>query len=689
MATGVDVTLGNKELGQAAASYSFQEDATPVNIADSSAGVGQITVDVTDFPDSAFSFDKTLQVQDPIRGKTIGYVRDVSPNRATKRCTLVADSMLSLFNATRRAMPMVPKNIRNVATNPRGASLTNFGSSPGVGGNATLVASISTLPFLPSSVLMSWNAATTAVGGGVFYRDFGIVAGSVYTFSGYVRLNKTQRMVMNVEWKDAAGVTISVNSSAQVVISSGVNTRMSVAAVTAPARAIGYTLSWYSAAGTGASNWLSGNTMYVTAIMATLGSVLYDYRDGNNGNWAWESTIGQSASNGVPVLNAVVASRTLEDAFRYYATDLCGMPANLVAVDPSLASIPVAFPGWEDNVWSKMREMAVVFKAEIALVNTSFGATATLRPVRQRSISTSLLSDFTRSISATGYAQFIEVVNQNAVHKAAGLAYPENGFRFEGSVLQVDTNETIKQRFSIKMDLVSVNQPVMQSRALPIPYLDGSGPGVYTVIGNDGKPIEPAFWRDYGGSVSVALTENPFEIEVTVQGPSSKLNSPFRLAESDGKTTYPALYITGNGIYTEPEKFRTPTGVAKDKTSTETGITIDCPFVTDKQKMFTAAFQAVKKFSTAAVTVTGNLPKYNNGSSEFGLAIGSRMDEYDGKYRVSTTNFSAPGFSATAELDVIGSDFAKVAAGKTGLALKARWGSTPGKYFALEPLRSL
>lgn len=688
MASGIRAFVNEYDVGISASNWSFDEDATPRQISDTTGGTSQINLEVSAYKNSDFAFDKILRIESD-RGTTTGVIKEINENKG--RCSFTADSILNLFNVSRTVQPVVTEAIDNQAVNPSVINNLNYyAGSPGPSGSGSLTRNTTDIGFGPGTAMFSWTIATTSVDGGIYYQHTGLITPlQNYTFSGYVRSSKTQRMALKIQWRSASGATISTVSGSEVVVSANVNARLSYSGA-APANAVTAFLLFYSTAGTSGSVWSVGNTLRVDAIMITSGSTLWDYRDGNNSNWVWLSDAGSSASRGLPVLGGVTPQRTLEDAWRYYATSVCGMPSAQVTIDPSLASIPFIAEGWNGNVWTRMKEMASVYKAEIALVWSSLlkVAQVTMRPLRTRSLSLLNSQDFSRSIDKSNLANFIEVNGRNAVAKGGGICYPESGKRTEGTVIQVDANETVRQRFKTNMSMTSINQPRFVEQILPNPYIEGSGAGVYTVIGKDNLPITAEFWNGLGGKVSVALTENPFEIEVTVKGPSSKANGPFRLAESDGSTTYPALYITGNGVQINPELFRAPTAVVSGETSQEVGIQVDSPFITDKAKMFTAASQCIEQYGLLTSKVAASVPYASSaGASEFGFVAGSMIDFRNSRFRVSTSKFQIGRVALDAPQYVTIDDFSLIWGAKTISDFSAVYGSGNIKEFALEPLR--
>jgi len=84
--------------------FSVQEDATPIDPANSSGGVGRISFGLNETANTVLALGATALV-DGTRGKTSGYVRSISFKNGD--ATISADSVLGLFNTERTVQPYV------------------------------------------------------------------------------------------------------------------------------------------------------------------------------------------------------------------------------------------------------------------------------------------------------------------------------------------------------------------------------------------------------------------------------------------------------------------------------------------------------------------------------------------------------------------------------------------------------
>src|SRR5699024_9871649 len=93
---------------------------------------------------------------------------------------------------------------------------------------------------------------------------------------------------------------------------------------------------------------------------------------------------------------------------------------------------------------------------------------------------------------------------------------------------------------------------------------------VYTVVAEDGFPIQPQQWEDAGGNISFELGEDYQTMTVKMQGArgirlsDGELATSFSLAlsaDSGGSSRYSTLRVVGEGIFYDNEKTVTVTRV--------------------------------------------------------------------------------------------------------------------------------
>jgi hypothetical protein len=139
--------------------------------------------------------------------------------------------------------------------------------------------------------------------------------------------------------------------------------------------------------------------------------------------------------------------------------------------------------------------------------------------------------------------------------------------------MQVEAGGTLRKRFTVNATFVTINQPVCVeqiTRTFPNPYTGTTGQ--FVIVGIDDLPIKPQEWNDNGGSLTVELVDEngealpPGEVELVIKAPKltglPKASDPNEIAfapykigvESSGEAEYPALWLTGTGVFYEKKE---------------------------------------------------------------------------------------------------------------------------------------
>lgn len=300
---------------------------------------------------------------------------------------------------------------------------------------------------------------------------------------------------------------------------------------------------------------------------------------------------------------------SLRGMFQYYLS-LAGITADLF-VDDSIASRPVVIPGWNGELWYYLKQLAAAQECDISLVS----GVILLRPIRTRTAERG--RDVERSAPAGGgtLAQSVEVYQYNNRAITNELVYPEGGWTEDVSTINVNAGEFTEEILELSASVSSIQQPVMQTFV----SRDHRSSSVFTVVGDDGLPIQPAAWTQFGGSLKVSINEDTKSLTVAIQAPSGLPNKDGEeigvygiSLSSDGSTgRYSTLRIVGSGVAFDKQKIRIPTGVSASETATDVGVTIDNPFLSTLQDVYRAGSWAARSFSGLSQTLTGSVTAIN------------------------------------------------------------------------------
>lgn len=373
-----------------------------------------------------------------------------------------------------------------------------------------------------------------------------------------------------------------------------------------------------------------------------------------------------------------------------------GVKASIIDVDARLQAAPYArtFPGWHDDIWTKLKELCTVAQVEILPRNGRIA----VQPVRQNQLKSPMISTETWSTSTGQLGQFVEVYNYN--HKAITntLVYPpgvtneetkitnQDGWSTDVSVLSVAVNEVTKEDVQINAYLTSVVQPVC------VKYVTSgdNSASQYTVMGNGRvETMDPAVWAAHGGSVKVTIDQDDaslLHIEVNA-GSNEPSLSPYRICAT-GANDYSTLRIIGTGMHFQKELIRVPTGLTVADTPNEVAITVDTPFIGTLEDAYKAAARALSACATIVPSLSLTSARFFDIGTGFGFVAGARIIRDGGNFRARTAAFTpATGIAVTADADSTFADLSAIFAGKKFSDFTALWASNIFRDIIATPLR--
>jgi len=368
---------------------------------------------------------------------------------------------------------------------------------------------------------------------------------------------------------------------------------------------------------------------------------------------------------------AIAFNGTLGAAITYY----CGLVGITPTFDASISTYfstkTVSFIGWTGNVWDYLKMLCAGVSASNTL-NIPFemyiaNSTLNFRAALTATIDISeTKTDIGVSVDSFDAAKSIQIYNYNTSYATNKIVYEIGNYdgsiaankQFLSSVVDnmtVNPGETVTKRFTIDADLISVNQPTCVATISSIPYVGTTGE--YVIVGADGLPIQPSQWTGMGGSLLISTTENAKEIEITVTAPaedkllntsqtSSYSYAPYRIGvETSGNNVdYPALWITGTGVFYNRVLNTVSTGASDTIVSQEIGQTIDNPFITNTFDYSCKAVAAAQYYNGPSIELNASIVN----SSGFGTTIGSTFTAYSNKYRITNADYTPEGITVKA-----------------------------------------
>lgn len=425
---------------------------------------------------------------------------------------------------------------------------------------------------------------------------------------------------------------------------------------------------------------------------------------------------------------------TFDDAITYYLS-LAGITTD-IAIDASLASLPVVAQGWSGDLWTKVKELCVSVGAEISLVRGD----VVLRPVRgRRALEINNINE-SWTVANTDLAKNVNINYYDSEYVADGLVYPKGGWNEDVTVYTIDAGQTLEVNIPVNVSLLDIEQPM----CVDFVAKDYTATSVYAIAGNDGKPITAAQWTGTGGDLSVAIGEDGKSIDLTViaaSGPTTEY-APYRIAVSAGPSDYySSLRIRGEGVHFEQNTLTVPTGAGDELTSRDLGVTVDNVFVNSYSDALDIASNVTGRWSApvrtisitkaninrpgetdenydavtfgefdvyvagAGITTFGSFDTLWSGDTfgefdqywydqvqndfdfqVFGNANGARVRWRNAMYRIRNVSITAENVTYTAEADTTFDDFDEYSNGMTFGQFDVEFDSMTFSDFALMPL---
>ena len=227
-----------------------------------------------------------------------------------------------------------------------------------------------------------------------------------------------------------------------------------------------------------------------------------------------------------------------------------------------------------------------------------------------------------------------------------------NAFTDNNTIYSVSAGESVTTTVQTSNYPTYLAQPVV-SDVFPIAV------GTYCVSGADNLPVVPAEWIGYGGNVSVAISEVPGAIDLTLSAPQSDIPGvpgPYTLSVSDGSNQYATLSIAGIGVTTKPETLNLLTGASPEKTTVEVAATVNSPFCITKKIAYDHSSWAVAKAAGPNTALNFTVP--TSTLSGLGLTEGAMFTHEDARYRIisatighTSTSISAVRHTTIGEMD--------------------------------------
>lgn len=326
---------------------------------------------------------------------------------------------------------------------------------------------------------------------------------------------------------------------------------------------------------------------------------------------------------------AVPQTGTLAAAVTYYL-GLCGVTDHFT-YPTWFATTTVTLPGWRDQVWLRLKQLAAFYRFEIALVSDVI----VFRDLRQNVAQTYRDSGLSWSAQDGQLAASVTVNWYKTTALANEAVYPP-GRSFDGQdLLTFEANEKKVIQLALNASVASIVPPV----ATDVTYDNvGLSRSEYVISDATNHIVLPAMWYDYGGRLDVKIGYEDTDgtwindtrtLTVTIQGPGLSGLSPFTIGLPTGDGNYePAFTILGTGVDQEQHSITVETGLSPDLVQQDSGATIDSMCVQSEGDALTIASRALPALMGAVQQISVNTTGINRiGAS--GDVVGTTFGQYD------------------------------------------------------------
>lgn len=420
---------------------------------------------------------------------------------------------------------------------------------------------------------------------------------------------------------------------------------------------------------------------------------------------------------------------SLGGALRYYL-GLVGITDH-ITIDDDVASIPVVFPGWRDDVYQQVaRKICPAYGVEMSLVSNNI----TIRRPRKTKAVLQRVVSLGESLDSGQRAQRTKLNWSKKQWVDSSLIYPPGGYSRDVEVLEVNAGEVkVYENVEISSSLVSVIQP---DCVLNVGPYDSSA-SVYTVAGAEGLPIPPDMWVAFGGYLRVDINEDTRSLRITIRGMDFAEYSPFSISVASGDgSNYSTLRVLGTGVVMDPQVVDLGTGFdqtqAPDEYATETTNDFIADYVaageagswqvsgaTGPKQTISFAAAGINRSGVSGSTAYATFDDFDalysglttdqwdaiwGGKSQasweafwkdrvsgdfanqaFGNVAGARIIHEGSIYRIRTASNSSGSIQGTAETDNTVADFDTYYAGMTTDQWDAMWAGKSIKQFDTAP----
>lgn len=361
-------------------------------------------------------------------------------------------------------------------------------------------------------------------------------------------------------------------------------------------------------------------------------------------------------------------SDTITNVFKAYLLD-AGLTSG--QMDVVVSSSNIVTPPWKMTYLKALKFLCATVQAEMYFMDGK----VVIRPVasKQITINNSEISTFNVEIPAPVERTKYRVSKTKFTSGAIAFVSEKNS-----TIFTVDFNESKEESLKTTMAIDSIATPEyvaqVPSTVFFPEYTDyiqkssiGTVPSVYTngfysFYDKNNNIVEAD--KLAGAGLKLELTDDPYEIKMTIIGPNTSATTPWALAFSSKD---PALGIVASGTVVEAEVIETHTGIVDDSVDdSESTDYTENPFMVTTSYARDLIYRTNQRVAGPNVKIGISTNAVDEaGSEEFGYLPGAIFSWEGSKYRIIDVEYSYGAINITAEQYVTFADFNTLWAGKT------------------------
>lgn len=357
-------------------------------------------------------------------------------------------------------------------------------------------------------------------------------------------------------------------------------------------------------------------------------------------------------------ITAIPFAGTLRGAIDYYIS--LGDGALEFTIPASIGDLSVAFMGWTGELWYHLKQLAVAFRLEIALVS----GTIVFRTPGGLTLSPSRSETRDVEIGDNNLADKAEMYWYKTAPITNGPVYPPHKDLETAQTYSIPAGEETEIVLQLAASVSYVQQPVFRETVSPTWFSQSN----ISLTTESGAPVTYGQWSRGGGHARVEIQDDDTTVKLIIRGPTGTGGTTFRLAVAATTThaEYSSIRLAGTGVTFRKLRVEVPTGVKPGHASSEMAPTEDNIFVNNAGRAWDLCTSLALQYSTSDISSSLSVPKLGL-ESTFGIAPGGRYyDPVSGQFfRARSATYTRAGIAINAELATNHFDSADMYAGMT------------------------